>query len=592
MMGEKTMKEQGYGDRLRLFYELIRDTKPSKARLAAAGILSVISTLAGLVIPLFTKNLIDDFSFESIGAFHIVLLLSAFVAQAVTSGISIYLLNYVGQHVVAKLRERLWKKHIHLPVSFYDHHKTGEMISRMTNDTAILKGLITDHITNFFTGIIAIIGSFGILLYLDWQMTLIMLALIPLSIMILLPLGRRMYKVSKGLQDETARFTSLLSEVLSHVRLVKSSNAEKKEYESGKEGAFRLFSFGLSEAKIHALIGPLISFVIMSLLVIILGYGGLRVQSGAISSGDLVAFILYLFQIVIPMTQFTAFFTQLQKAMGASERIIEILGEEEESLSAGKEVKSIAKPIIFHEVDFAYKNDPILTKVAMEIEPGKTTAIVGPSGSGKTTLFSLMERYYKPTGGAILLGEDGIEEFSLQSWREQIGYVPQESPITSGTVKENICYGLTREPKDDEIVRAAEMAYAHQFIEEFPEGYHTQVGERGVKLSGGQRQRIGIARALLRDPKLLLLDEATSSLDSHSEIVVQKALGNLMKGRTTLVIAHRLSTVIDADKIIFLDKGKVTGYGTHEQLLESHAMYREFAVQQLKLQNIGLNGTV
>ncbi|MGX1192371.1 ABC transporter ATP-binding protein [Metabacillus sp. SLBN-84] len=586
------MKEQGYGDRLRLFYELIRDTKPSKARLAAAGILSVISTLAGLVIPLFTKNLIDDFSFESIGAFHIVLLLSAFVAQAVTSGISIYLLNYVGQHVVAKLRERLWKKHIHLPVSFYDHHKTGEMISRMTNDTAILKGLITDHITNFFTGIIAIIGSFGILLYLDWQMTLIMLALIPLSIMILLPLGRRMYKVSKGLQDETARFTSLLSEVLSHVRLVKSSNAEKKEYESGKEGAFRLFSFGLSEAKIHALIGPLISFVIMSLLVIILGYGGLRVQSGAISSGDLVAFILYLFQIVIPMTQFTAFFTQLQKAMGASERIIEILGEEEESLSAGKEVKSIAKPIIFHEVDFAYKNDPILTKVAMEIEPGKTTAIVGPSGSGKTTLFSLMERYYKPTGGAILLGEDGIEEFSLQSWREQIGYVPQESPITSGTVKENICYGLTREPKDDEIVRAAEMAYAHQFIEEFPEGYHTQVGERGVKLSGGQRQRIGIARALLRDPKLLLLDEATSSLDSHSEIVVQKALGNLMKGRTTLVIAHRLSTVIDADKIIFLDKGKVTGYGTHEQLLESHAMYREFAVQQLKLQNIGLNGTV
>ncbi|KEZ48303.1 ABC transporter ATP-binding protein [Metabacillus indicus] len=586
------MKEQRYGDRLRLFYELIRDTKPSKARMAAAGILSVISTLAGLVIPLFTKNLIDDFSFESIGAFHILLLLSAFVAQAITSGISIYLLNYVGQHVVAKLRERLWKKHIHLPVSFYDQHKTGEMISRMTNDTAILKGLITDHITNFFTGIIAIIGSFGILLYLDWQMTLIMLALIPLSILILLPLGRKMYKVSKGLQDETARFTSLLSEVLSHVRLVKSSNAETKEYESGKEGAFRLFTFGLSEAKIHALIGPLISFVIMSLLVIILGYGGLRVQSGAISSGDLVAFILYLFQIVIPMTQFTAFFTQLQKAMGASERMIEILGEEEESLSAGKEVKSIAKPIIFQEVDFAYKNDPILTKVALEIEPGKTTAIVGPSGSGKTTLFSLMERYYKPTGGAIILGENRIEEFSLQSWREQIGYVPQESPITSGTVKENICYGLTREPKDEEIIRAAEMAYAHQFIEEFPEGYHTQVGERGVKLSGGQRQRIGIARALLRDPKLLLLDEATSSLDSHSEIVVQKALGNLMMGRTTLVIAHRLSTVIDADKIIFLDKGKVTGSGTHEQLLESHAMYREFAVQQLKLQNIGLNGTV
>ncbi|MGG4489921.1 ABC transporter ATP-binding protein [Metabacillus idriensis] len=587
------MSSQKTGQKWRVFYQLIRETKPSKTKMAIAGTLSVLSTGVGLVIPLFTKNLIDDFSFDNFGSVHIFLLISAFIAQAITSGVSIYLLNHVGQHVVARLRERLWNKHVHLPVRFYDEHKTGEMISRMTNDTAILKGLITDHITNFFTGIIAIIGSFGILLYLDWQMTLIMLALIPLSIFILLPLGRKMYKVSKGLQDETASFTALLSEVLSHVRLVKSSNAEQKEYASGKNGVGRLFQFGLAEAKIHAWIGPLISLVIMSLLVVILGYGGLRVQAGILSSGDLVAFILYLFQIVIPMTQFTAFFTQLQKAMGASERIIEILEEEEEHLHSGKKIEDIHQSIHFNEIDFAYKKEePVLNKVTLEIKPGMTTAIVGPSGSGKTTLFSLVERYYLPTGGAIYLGDEKIDGFTLDSWRAHIGYVSQESPITSGTIKENICYGLTREVTDAEIAKAAKMAYADQFIEEFPDGYDTQVGERGVKLSGGQRQRIGIARALIRDPKILLLDEATSSLDSHSEIVVQKALGNLMAGRTTIVIAHRLSTVIDADQIIFLDKGKVTGTGTHSELLETHPMYREFAVQQLKLNDSRLNKTV
>ncbi|USK33211.1 ABC transporter ATP-binding protein/permease [Bacillus sp. F19] len=587
------MTLQKTGSSWRVFFQLIRNTKPSKIRMAIAGTLSVLSTVVGLVIPLFTKNLIDDFSFDKFGSIHIFLLISAFIAQAITSGVSIYLLNHVGQHVVARLRERLWKKHIHLPVRFYDDHKTGEMISRMTNDTAILKGLITDHITNFFTGIIAIIGSFGILLYLDWKMTLIMLALIPLSILILLPLGRKMYKVSKGLQDETAGFTALLSEVLSHVRLVKSSNAEHREYSSGKSGVGRLFQFGLAEAKIHAWIGPLISLVIMSLLVVILGYGGLRVQAGVLSSGDLIAFILYLFQIVIPMTQFTAFFTQLQKAMGASARIIEILEEDEENLHSGKEVENIHQSIRFKEIDFAYKKEEkILNKVTLEIKRGQTTAIVGPSGSGKTTLFSLVERYYLPTGGAIFLGDEQIDSFTLASWREQIGYVSQESPITSGTIKENICYGLTREVTDSEIAKAAKMAYADQFIEEYPAGYNTQVGERGVKLSGGQRQRIGIARALIRDPKILLLDEATSSLDSHSEIVVQKALGNLMSGRTTIVIAHRLSTVIDADQIIFLDKGRVTGTGTHSELLESHPMYREFAVQQLKLNDIRLNETV
>ncbi|KHF35723.1 Multidrug resistance ABC transporter ATP-binding/permease protein BmrA [Paenibacillus sp. P1XP2] len=211
------------------------------------------------------------------------------------------------------------------------------------------------------------------------------------------------------------------------------------------------------------------------------------------------------------------------------------------------------------------------------------TAVVGPSGGGKTTLFSIIERFYLPDSGMIRVGGQDVSEFSLESWRKQIGYVPQESPIVAGTIRDNICYGMDRDVSDEELKQAAHMAYADIFIDELPEGYETEVGERGIKLSGGQRQRISIARALLRNPQILMLDEATSSLDSQSEVFVQKALQNLMKGRTTLVIAHRLSTVVDADQILFIEKGRITGRGTHQELVESHPMYREFANQQLRI---------
>ncbi|MFJ9501176.1 ABC transporter ATP-binding protein [Brevibacillus centrosporus] len=568
----------------RSFFHLIKETKPSKWKVGIALFLSVATTLVSLVIPLFTKDLVDSFTLSSISPGQIVILAIAFVAQAIAGGVSIYLLNHVGQSIVASLRERLWKKLLVLPVSYYDNHRTGDTISRMTNDTGVVKGLITEHLSNFFTGIIAIVGSIATLLYLDWQMTLVMLIAVPFAFFILMPLGRQMYKISKGLQDETASFTTVMNQVLSEVRLVKSSNAEPHEYQSGKKGIDNLFRYGLKEGRVQAMIGPLISFVLMVLLVVVMGYGGMRVATGALTAGELVAFILYLVQIVMPMGQFTQFFTQLQKAIGATERIIETLDAKEEDHVSGRELKSANQPIYVENVGFAYDSgETILENVSFTIDPGKVTAIVGPSGSGKTTMFSLLERYYQPNSGSIRLGEEQIQGFTLASWRSKIGYVSQESPLIAGTIRENICYGLDREISDDELRQAAAMAYADQFIEELPDGYETQVGERGVKLSGGQRQRIGIARALLRDPQILMLDEATSSLDSKSELVVQQALTNLMKGRTTLVIAHRLSTVVDADQILFLEKGKITGRGRHAELYETHALYREFATQQLRV---------
>lgn len=573
-------KQKGW----RQFIHLVQQTKPSKIFLCIALLLSVSTTVVGLFVPLFTKNLINDFSLSSLSTGRIILLVSAMLIQALASGISIYLLNHIGQSVVAGIRERLWKKLLVLPVSYYDEHQTGETVSRMTNDTAIVKGLITDHLANFLTGMISIIGSIIVLFILDWKMTLLMLIAIPLSFMILVPLGRKMHQVSKGTQDETARFTSVIQQVLSEVRLVKASNAEMIEYNNGKKGIAQLFQYGLKEAKIQAMIAPLIGLVIMLLLVVILGYGGMRVSSGALTAGDLVAFIMYLFQIVMPMGQLTSFFTQFQKATGATERIISILEMDKEDDDSEQKVQNVNQSITVDHLSFSYKNgENVLKDISFSVEPGKVTAIVGPSGSGKTTLFSLLERYYQPQQGLIRLGGKPITDFSLQSWRSQIGYVSQESPIVSGTIRDNICYGLEKQVDDADLYRVARMAYADQFISELPEGFNTEVGERGIKLSGGQRQRIAIARAFLRDPKILMLDEATSSLDSKSELVVQQALQNLMKGRTTIVIAHRLSTVIDADQILFFEKGKITGSGTHEELIQTHSLYREFATQQLRM---------
>jgi ATP-binding cassette subfamily B protein AbcA/BmrA len=564
------------------FATLIKQSQPSKLLIGLAVIISLIETLASLVVPFFTKDLVDNLANIRWQGPLIPLLVGAFVVQAVASGVSIYMLSHVGQTVVANIRERLWYKVLCLPVSYFDRNRTGDTMSRIVNDTGILKDLIANHLISFFSSLISIIGAIGILLYLDWQMTIVLLLVLPVIMLVIRPMGQKMYKVSKGLQDETAQFSSLLTQVLSEIRLVKLSGAENIEADNGRKGIRSLFSFGMKEAKIHAILAPLMTLVLMGILVLVVGYGGIRVATGQLTAGELVAFLLYLFQIVIPVSALARFFTSVQKAMGATERILSLLEQEEEDTKEKRSVENPNQPIRLEHVGFSYaQGEDVLRDVSFTIKPGTMTAIVGPSGGGKTTLFSLLERFYEPTAGAIYLGEDAIDEFTLASWRSQLGYVSQESPLIAGTVRENICYGL-EQVSEEEIRQAAEQAYAADFIRELPNGYDTDIGERGIKLSGGQRQRIAIARAILRNPNILMLDEATSNLDSASEVAVQQALNNLMRGRTTIVIAHRLSTVVHADQIIVLEKGQVTGKGTHEELLQSHALYRELALQQLQ----------
>ena len=564
------------------FTGLIARTEPPLFLIGFALVFSLLNTAAQLVVPLFTRDLVNGFALSSLDSSRILLLAGAFLVQMVLSALAAYILNYAGHKIVARLRELLWKKQISLPVSYYDSHSSGDMISRMINDTAVIKELITTNLTGFVTGIISIVGAVIFLVYLDWRMSLVMLSAIPLAFSILMPLGRRMHRIAQDTMNENARFTSVLSQVLGEIRLVKASGAEDREYGRGKEKIGNLFRFGLKEGRVQALISPLMSFVLMALLVVIIGYGGYRVSTGALSAGDLVAFILYLTQIIMPMTQVTMFFTQFSKTRGATESIMAILGSEEEEKS-GEVIDSVSHALSFKGVDFSYApEDPLIRDMDFSLGPGEITAIVGPSGGGKTTLFSLLERFYNPDRGEILLGSRNIKEFDLHSWRSRIGYVSQDTPMIDGTVKENILYGFSGPLGDDAIEEAAKMAYAHDFISSFPQGYETPVGERGIKLSGGQRQRIAIARAFLRQPEILMLDEATASLDSDSEIWVQEALKNLMKDRTVLIIAHRLSTVVDADHILFVEQGRLSGSGTHEELMDYHKTYRRYAEHQLR----------
>ncbi|ADC50501.1 ABC transporter ATP-binding protein [Alkalihalophilus pseudofirmus OF4] len=566
------------------FISLILSTKIPKLALTLGLVGSLITTLVGLSIPLLTRELVDGFSVESLSVWLIVLIGVVFILQAVTDGFSMYLLAYVGQKIVAALREKMWFKLLRLPVNYFDKRTSGESVSRVVNDTGIVKDLISQHFPNFISGIITIIGAIIILFIMDWKMTLLMFLSVPLTAVILIPLGRKMAKISRGLQDETAAFTGRVQQTLSEIRLMKASNAEVVEEEKGVTGINKLFGFGLREARIFAMIGPLIYLVIMVVIVIIIGYGGVRVAEGTMTTGSLVAFLLYLFQIIFPITSFTMFFTQLQKAKGATERIIDILEIPLEEGQEGITMDITNQPLYVRDLTFGYSSDePVINDVSFDVSPGEMVAFAGPSGGGKTTMFAIIERFYEPLSGEIIVGETPISKLSMASWRSQIGYVSQDSPMMAGTIRENLCYGLDKkeEISDDRLWEVAKMAYADQFIKEFPEQLETEVGERGVKLSGGQRQRIAIARAFLRDPKILMMDEATASLDSQSEAIVQEALTRLMEGRTTFVIAHRLSTIVHADKIIFIEKGKITGVGTHQELVSTHDLYREFAKQQL-----------
>lgn len=563
------------------FLLISRPYLPSWWIISTAVVLVIIGATLSLIVPLLARNIVNQILNSGLDISNALLLGGIFIIQVVFSGISLYMMIYIGQIIVSGLRKYLWGHVLYLPVSFFDRNASGEIMSRIINDTNVIKNFFTNQLSSFFSGVITIVGSIIILFFLDWQITLFLFIIIPLSYAIVTPLGRKMYEITKGQQSETASLQGNMERVLSDIRLVKSSTTEPIEIEQGDSYIKKLLNYGLRGGKVLAVIDPLITSAMLLVLVITFGYGGIKVSTGEISAGTLVAMVIYMFQLTTPLSQIAQFFTQFQKAMGASERIKNIMDEETEKVSIEDENFLEKNELTFSNVNFSYTNKKeVLKNVSFSAKVGEMTAIVGPTGAGKTTIFSLIERFYTISHGILSYNWKSIYAYNLSDWRKKIAYVSQESPIMSGSIRDNLTYGLSY-IADEELIRSAvEKANLTSFIETLTDGYDTEVGEHGIRLSGGQRQRLSIARAIIQDPDILLLDEATSHLDSASEHLVQMALNTLMINRTTIVIAHRLSTVRHADRIVVLEEGCVTGEGTHDELYASHNLYKKFVDQQ------------
>ena len=540
-----------------------------------------IGSLTGLLVPLFTGQVVDKFTFESISPVFIIALVAVFLVNAVLSGFGYYLLNKIGEKIIYAIRSVLWEHIIHLKMPFFDKNESGQLMSRLTDDTKVINDFISQKLPGFFPAVITLIGSLIMLFVLDWQMTLLTFITIPIFILVIVPLGKIMQKISTNTQTEIANFSGLLGRVLTEMRLVKVANTEKLELDKAHSNLKTIYNLGLKQAKIAAVVQPISGIIMLITIGIILGFGGMRIASGAISAGTLVAMIFYVLNLSIPLINLSTLVTDYKKAVGASQRIYEILHEPLENIAAPNLQDEIPTgDLKFDHVYFGYDDTPVLKDVSFNVLRGEVTAFVGPSGSGKSTLFSLIERMYEIDQGGIYYDGTSIDTLSLTDWRRKIGYVMQSNAMMNGTIRDNILYGVDREVPEEELIHYAKLANCHEFIMEFEQGYDTIVGERGLKLSGGQRQRIDIARSFVKNPDILLLDEATANLDSESERKIQEALDILMENRTTIVIAHRLSTIKKAGQIIFLDHGEVTGKGRHEELMQTHAMYQQFVETQ------------
>lgn len=579
LAAEKRQSTQKKFD-FRSFMKLISTIHPHCWQLGLGLLLGLVATAGQLIVPTIAKSLINALG-HAVNMNLVIGVVGLFIGSALISAGSGAVLGFFGEDVVAKLRNKLWAKLLVLPVSYFDTTKSGEITSRLVNDSTQVKDLLANSVPRMVTALMQLIGALILMLMMDWKMTAIMFAVVPLVILIFLPVATQSRKIAFSRQENLAAFSGEAGDVLGAVRLVKSSNAEAVEKKTGDARIDRLYRLGLKEAVYDAVAQPVMTTLMMGMIVGVLAYGASRVASGSMNMGTLFAFLMYLTQLIGPFSTLGQFFAETAKASGSTARIDELLQQPEESRTGRPLKDASGQALTMSHVSFSYDQEtPVLKDVTVTAAPNQVIAFAGPSGGGKSTIISLLERFYSPDSGHILIGDQDIANLNVEDWREQIGLVGQDATIMAGTIRYNLTYGATRNYTDEELWHVLDMAYAKTFVEAMPQGLDTEVGERGVKVSGGQRQRLAIARAFLRDPKILMLDEATASLDAESEMMVQKALTKLMHGRTTIVIAHRLSTIMNANRIYFIENGTVSGSGTHEDLIKSHPIYREYVKDQ------------
>jgi subfamily B ATP-binding cassette protein MsbA len=569
------------------WWRMLGYLSPYKLRLFFALIGLVLSAGLSLVFPAVIQNVVDsvftDADLQLLDSITIVLLL-VFVFRSVATFIQNFNLNYVGEKVVVDIRKELYAHLQLLPVQFFIDRRVGELISRISSDVTVMRTVLTGNMSTLLQQALTLFGSVVVMFVLNWRLTMFIIVLMPVIVLIGFVFGTYIRRMSTRVQDEIAGATVVAEEVFQNIREVKSfvrENYEVGRYNGAVDKAFRA---SVRLLTVRSVFGPITAFFGFAALALILWFGGREVLENRLSAGELIAFLVYGLTVAGSFAGLVGLYSQFQEAVGATKRVFQILDTQADIDDSPNAVvlDDVKGAISLRDVTFAYDGDhDVLKGITLDIQDGEIIALVGPSGAGKSTLFNLIPRFYDVVSGSISIDNYNVRDVTQESLRQHIGIVPQETLLFGGTIRDNILYGKL-DATEEQMIAAATSANAHRFITELPDGYDTIVGERGVKLSGGQRQRVAIARAILKNPSILLLDEATSSLDNESEHLVQEALSNLMKDRTTLIIAHRLSTVSVANRIAVLDNGQLVELGTHDDLIAHNGLYAKLYAMQFR----------
>ncbi|KYF93964.1 ABC transporter permease [Sorangium cellulosum] len=566
---------------------LLRLARPELGSLALGTLFLGIGSGMGLLLPQVIQRLIDDAlgPGKPVAAFDraALWLVPLIALQSVAVALRYVLFTTAGERVVARLRASLFDHVLRQEMAFFDDHRTGELTSRLASDTTVLQNAVSVHISMALRLGVSVVGGLGFLVYTSPRLTLLMLSVIPPVLLGAVIYGRKLRKLSRAVQDSLARSGEIAEEALSGIRTVRAFAAEEQELARYAGQVTESFERARARVRASGAFSGVVTFAGYAATALVLWYGGRLVVAGRLTIGELTAFLFYTLLVAFSLAGLSDLWAELMRALGAAERVFELLDRAPAMpLSGGIEPPAVQGRLELERVGFSYparRDVPVLEGIDLSVRPGEVIALVGSSGAGKSTIASLLMRLYDPDEGRILLDGHDLRALSPSWLRRQIGIVAQEPILFATSVADNIRYGRAS-ASDEEVEAAARAANAHDFILRFPEGYRTLVGERGVQLSGGQKQRVAIARAVLKDPRLLVLDEATSALDTESEHLVKAALDTLMKGRTTLIIAHRLSTVMGADRVLVMDGGRIVQSGAHAALVAQDGLYRRLVERQ------------
>ncbi len=566
---------------------LLGYVRPYKNLLGIALLARMIASGVFLALPALIQRVVDSaLSSGDMARLNasILLMLALFALIAVASMAGNYYTNVAGERVVNDLRRQLYAHLQSLSLRFFSEQRIGNLVSRLTSDVTTVRRLLTGDLVRLTRHVLTIAGGVLVMLLLNWRLTLFIIAGVPVMIVVALIISRLARRGGRRVQDQVAETASIAAEVFQNVRSVKGFVREDYETARYTQATENVLGAALRQARLHALLNPLVDFLFLVTIALIVWYGGREVMAGRLSSGELVAFLVYAAVIGQMFAELAGMAAQFQETLGATERVFELLdtAPDVQDAPGAATLDDVDGRITFEHVSFTYdERQQVLRDITLDIAPGEVLALVGPSGSGKSTLFNLIPRFYDVTSGAVRIDGRDVRAVTQASLRAQIAIVPQETLLFGGSIRENILYGRL-DASEADLIAAARAANAHDFISGLPDGYETTVGERGVRLSGGQRQRIAIARAILKDPRILLLDEATSSLDSESEQLVQEALERLMQGRTTVIIAHRLSTIRVAHRIAVLQRGQIVELGPHDELMARGGLYARLYEMQFR----------